>query len=137
MTVFSPKEAELLAPETVTGLQHAKTMMSILGYEFEFDRIRLAPLLEGFAPAKVFTQLPMRLDPDGRFQLQVRPGLWDVRVTGRGLGDINKLAAPRQPAHEHWPDSEIWVFDARPAMRLVELSGVPSIDPTQVPLPEG
>ena len=96
-----------------------------------------APLLEGFAPAKVFTQLPMRLDPDGTFQLQVRPGLWDVRVTGRGLGDINKLAAPRQPAHEHWPDSEIWVFDARPAMRLVELSGVPSIDPTQVPLPEG
>jgi hypothetical protein len=96
-----------------------------------------APLLDGFTPTQVDSQLPLRLDPDGTFQLQVRPGLWDVTVTGRSHAAVDKLVAPVFAREAHWPASEIWVFDARPAIRLVELSGAPSIDPTQVPLPQG
>jgi hypothetical protein len=96
-----------------------------------------APLLDGFTPTQVSSGLPVRLEPDGTFLLQVRPGLWDVAVTGRSRAALSRLAAPAFPGNEHWPASEIWVFEARPELRLVELSGAPSIDPTQVPLPQG
>jgi len=96
-----------------------------------------APLLEGFTPTQVYGALPMRLDANGTFLLQVRPGIWEVSVTGRSLESIEKLSAPAFPTNAYWPETEIWVFDARPEMRLVELSGVPSIDPTQVSLPKG
>lgn len=96
-----------------------------------------APLLTGFRPTQVTSPLPVRLDPDGTFRLQVRPGIWEVAVTGRSHAAVDKLAAPTYPGEGRWPESEIWVFEARPDMRLVELSGAPSVDPTQVSMPEG
>lgn len=96
-----------------------------------------APLLEGFTPTRTDSPLPMRLDRDGTFQLQVRPGVWDVTVSGRSKAELTRLSAPAFADAQYWPESEIWVFEARPEMRLVELAGAPSIDPTQVPLPAG
>src|SRR5262249_13447119 len=34
-----------------------------------------------------------------------------------------------------WPDSEIWVFDARPSLRQILVEGVLSLDPYQTTLP--
>jgi hypothetical protein len=42
---------------------------------------------------------------------------------------LNKNAAP-------WPVMEIWVFDARPYQRVVEIKNLPAIDPQQTNLPE-
>ncbi len=96
-----------------------------------------APLLGGFTPIRAQGELPMRLDANGTFKLQVRPGFWEVSVTGRSRASRERLTAPAFAEDPYWPDAEIWVFEARPALRLVELVGVASIDPTQVPLPKG
>ena len=37
---------------------------------------------------------------------------------------------------ESWPQEEIWVFEARPHLRQVEIEGVPAIDPQQTSLPD-
>src|SRR2546425_3920442 len=35
-----------------------------------------------------------------------------------------------------WPAQEVWVFDARPHLRLVEVEGVTAVDPQQTTLPD-
>jgi hypothetical protein len=93
------------------------------------------PLLPGFEPLRVQSALPVRLDSAGQFLVQVRPGRWDLYISGRSQQAIAALTAPGYPDSAVWPDSEVWVYRAQPAIRLTELSGVPTIDPTQVALP--
>jgi hypothetical protein len=87
----------------------------------------------GFAPLSLASPLPARLDPDGRLRVQVRPGTWNVALFARHAGP-----APARPLPDPggaWDDSEVWVFDARPQLRLVTVEdGVP-VDPAQTTLP--
>jgi hypothetical protein len=74
--------------------------------------------------------LPARLETDGRLRLQVRPGSWTLDLHTRQEGATNQLTlAPS------WLEQEIWVFEARHHLRLVEVSGVTAIDPQQTTLP--
>ncbi|MEN8218390.1 MAG: hypothetical protein ABFS56_18870 [Pseudomonadota bacterium] len=73
--------------------------------------------------------LPARLEADGRLRLQVRPGSWTLNLHSRQEG------ATRQLTLAPWLDQEIWVFEARHHLRLVEVSGVTAIDPQQTTLP--
>jgi hypothetical protein len=91
-------------------------------------------LLEGAIPLQIFSALPARLEPDGRMRVQVRPGHWTIEVTARHPGEIAALALRENP--EPWPREEIWAFDAKPQVRLVEIEGVPPVDPRQTELPE-
>ncbi|HEY7841042.1 MAG TPA: hypothetical protein VIC61_05695, partial [Gammaproteobacteria bacterium] len=75
-----------------------------------------------------------RLEPDGRLRVQVRPGRWVIRLTSRHPGETTALALPESPAP--WPKEEVWVFDARNALRLVEIAGPAGVDPRQTGLPE-
>jgi len=84
-------------------------------------------------PMSVGSDLPARLDQDGRLRVQVRPGHWRVQVTTRQPGPVTALERPAGGAH--WPAEELWVFEARPALRLVELSGGTAVDPRQTSLP--
>lgn len=87
----------------------------------------------GALPLALNSALPARLEADGRLRLQVRPGRWFVDLTLRFEGDRNSLVFEPRPAP--WPASEVWVFDARRALRLVEVAGVQSVDPRQTNLP--
>ena len=89
--------------------------------------------LPGTVPMTLESPLPTRLEPNGDLRVQVRPGHWTLRLTTRHLAPVTTLALPAQPAP--WPAEEIWVFDARPALRLVELAGPVAIDPRQTQLP--
>jgi hypothetical protein len=96
--------------------------------------VLLGPLLpEGFIPMALDSPLPARLEPDGRLRLQVRPGRWALEIRARHDGPTAALTAPE--AVEPWSPNEVWVFGARPALRLVDIEGVDSIDPQQTDLP--
>jgi len=85
-------------------------------------------------PLQVSSPLPVRLEPDGKLRLQLRPGHWSVQLAARFPGPVDSLRRPRSA--DPWPPEEIWVFDARPQLRAVEVEGVPAIDPRQTNLPE-
>ncbi|HXV37871.1 MAG TPA: hypothetical protein VEC18_12015, partial [Myxococcota bacterium] len=95
----------------------------------------------GFVPMSLDGALPARLDPDGRLRVQLRPGNWTLSLQARQLERAESLAPPAQPAparedgDAQWDAEEIWVFDARPQLRSVELSGAPPVDPNQTNLP--
>lgn len=95
----------------------------------------LAPvLLDGFIPLHLDSPLPTRMGQDGKLQVQLRPGEWTLKLTGRATASLTTLALPASSAP--WPAEEVWVFAADPAMRQVQLEGVNSIDPSQTRLPE-
>ncbi len=99
--------------------------------ELELD----GALLEGFVPLSLQTALPARIEAGGKLRLQVRPGRWTLTLVARHPEPITALPAFRGQAP--WPTTEVWVFDARNQLRLVEVEGVPTIDPRQANLPKG
>ena len=94
--------------------------------------IVLGPLFsDDFVPLSATGQLPMRLEIDGKLRMQVRPGHWVVQIEARHKAPVDSLSL----IPSDLPDSEIWVFAAKPSLRLVEIEGVPSVDPRQTRLP--
>ncbi len=91
-------------------------------------------LLPGLVPLAIDGPLAARLEPDGRLRVQVRPGSFTVEIAARSAGPLAALTLPVPQGP--WAAEEVWTFDARPALRLVELSGVPAIDPRETRLPE-
>ncbi|MBA3548601.1 MAG: hypothetical protein H0T76_19120, partial [Nannocystis sp.] len=91
-------------------------------------------LLANFVPMAVRSELPARLEADGRLRLQIRPGRWVIEIDARHPGAVPqlKLEASEGP----WASEEIWAFAAEPSLRRVELSGVTAVDPQQTLLPE-
>lgn len=96
--------------------------------------VSLGPVLPaGLVPLELDSALPARLESDGRLRLQVSPGDWLVSVRARSVAPVESLgpAAAAPP----WPETEIWVFEAEPRLRAVEVQGVPAVDPQQTTLP--
>jgi len=90
-------------------------------------------LIDNTIPTDLKSQLPARLEPNGDLRMQVRPGRWTVMISARFTNAVNELRMPVSPPP--LPQQEIWVFDARSYLRVVEISGVTSIDPAQTNLP--
>ncbi len=96
--------------------------------------IVLGPLFENDAvPVSATGPLPMRLEVDGKLRIQVRPGRWVIQVRTRYKTSVNQLSL----VASNLPDTEVWVFETRPSLRLVEIEGVVAIDPRQTKLPRG
>ena len=93
-------------------------------------------LPDGFVPLLMSGPLPARLEPDGRLRLQVRPGRFTVEIVARHEGPTAATAIARPDPGGPWPDQEVWVFEARPDLRLASVEGVPAIDPQQTTLPD-
>lgn len=87
--------------------------------------------------------LPARLEPDGRLFLQAKPGHWPIEITARSVGTVDDVFRHEAPGKEEqldgqslkWPQSELWVYDARPELRIAEIEGLRSVDPSQTNLP--
>ncbi len=94
----------------------------------------IPPLSENFIPMRLTSPLPARIEPDGSLLLQLRPGSWRIDLLSRHAGPVEQLNLKRRdPA---WPQQEIWVFEARPHLRLVEIENVRAIDAQLTNLPE-
>lgn len=92
-------------------------------------------LLPKFIPLQLDSALPARLEPDGRLRMQVRPGRWQVELTARHPSELGDLPLPTA-LPKPWPQQEIWAFEPQPHLRIVEIEGVPAVDPRQTNLPE-
>ncbi len=90
---------------------------------------------EKFIPLSLTSSLPARVEQDGRIRMQIRPGQWSLTLVLRHIGPISTFPF-HKPDDGFWPDEEIWVYSARTNLRIVEIDGVPSIDPQQTTLPE-
>lgn len=90
-------------------------------------------LLDTQIPLQLDSPLPASIEPDGRLRVQLRPGRWTLTLLSRSPGPVNQLTLPAAMAP--WPAQEIWVFQAEPQLRLVEVDNLTSIDPQQTQLP--
>lgn len=96
--------------------------------------VKLAlPLPAGFIPLQLQSPLPARLEPDGQLLVQVRPGRWPIELLARSAGELNAIPFAAQ---QNWPNEEIWVFNALPQLRVVEIENLSALDPSQTNLPE-
>ncbi len=91
-------------------------------------------LLKDFVPVALNSPLPARLESGGKLRIQIRPGQWRIRVTAR-LSD-NRPALGLAFNDPAWPSEEIWSFQANHALRMVEISAVDPVDPSQTALPQ-
>ena len=63
----------------------------------------------------------------------LQSGLWSVTLVARHRGPVAEL--PFQRPGDLWPEEEVWVFEARPDLRMVEVEGGEAVDPQQTTLP--
>lgn len=92
------------------------------------------PLLpDGFVPLSLQSQLPARLEADGRLRVQVRPGRWQITLTARAPGVLNDITLPSPETN--LPRNEIWSYQSNDRLRVTSVEGLPPVDPTQVRVP--
>ena len=92
------------------------------------------PLLpEGFVPLNLQSQLPAKLEADGRLHLQVRPGRWVVYISARAPGVNDAIAS--NDGGTNMPDAEIWSYQSNDRLRVTAAEGLPPVDPAQVEVP--
>ena len=85
-------------------------------------------------PMQVQSELPVRLEKDGSLTMQTRGGTFQVEIVSIVDGDLTSFVSNSRPAP--WPSAEIWVFAPDEALRQVDLSGAPGIDPARTNLPD-
>lgn len=88
----------------------------------------------GFVPLALTGPLPARIENDGTLRLQLRPGRFTLDLVARHQGPASVIEPPVSP--QPWDQEEIWVFEARPDLRVASIEDVPGIDPQQTTLPE-
>lgn len=108
-----------------------RLQLDVAGAQREVALDQVLP--QGFVALALNSVLPARLETGGRLRLQLRPGSWTVTVTARSTAPVDALPVTEHPSP--WPSQEIWVFDARPQLRVVGVSGGESVDPLQTTLP--
>ena len=88
----------------------------------------------GFTPLQLDAPLAARVEPGARLRIQLRPGKWVFTLVARSDGPPASVARP-DPDGPWTSGDETWVFETAPAVRVVTLEGVPSVDPSQTQLP--
>lgn len=121
-----------LVRDGVPVLLETRASLSVSGPEREVVLGRA--LLPGFVPLSLSSDLPARVEPDGRLRVQLRPGTWTIALTARSLAPVAELALPT-PQPGAWAREEVWAFRAAPDVRVVDADGVPKVDASQTTLP--
>lgn len=109
-----------------------RLLLRVSGTAREIDLGEILPA--DFEPYQLESGLPARYGRDRRLRVQLRAGEWSLRLLARSRGPLAQLAYEPRPAP--WPEEEIWVFAADPAIRAVRVDGASSIDPQRTSLPE-
>lgn len=93
-----------------------------------------AVLPAGWKLASLEAPIPVAIDESGRLKAQVRPGRWTVRFSAFLIKDVSELAFAKdvQPVA---PEALV-AFRSKPDFRMVEVTGSPSVDVSQVAFPE-
>ena len=92
------------------------------------------PILpEDFIPLSIDSQLPARLEADGKLRVQVRPGRWVITLQARGSEVLD--AVTLGVAEANLPDNEIWSYRSNDRLRVTAPEGLAPVDPQQVQVP--
>jgi hypothetical protein len=87
-------------------------------------------LLANGIAMEVDSRLPVRVDNQGRVTVQARAGKWEIRVHSRLAGQVMKIETGPAPY-----ENEIWSFEAQHHLRMVELEGLPQVEPSRTEMP--
>jgi hypothetical protein len=111
------------------------TTRLVLAVSGKSRELALGKALPGnFAPVAVDSALPVRFDGEGHLRIQARRGTWTIDVRAQASQADSTIARPAPDGL--WKEgAEVWVFEARPDLRTVNLEGAPTIDPAQTLLP--
>jgi hypothetical protein len=90
-------------------------------------------LPEGAELLALHSELPARIESDGRLRVQARAGEWRLRLQARFDADRREFRS--QQLDPAWPAQEIWSFAAAPEIRGLSLGGATAVDPARVELP--
>lgn len=94
-----------------------------------------APALpDGLTPLALASQLPARLEADGRLRVQLRPGAWEIALTARADRVLDTLTLPQ--AEQNLPEVEIWSYRDEPALRVTAPGGLDPVDPRSTDVPD-
>lgn len=88
-------------------------------------------LLPGSTPLAVQSPLPLQFAPEEGVYVQARPGRFDLRITSRMHGPVESIGPVAAPYGR-----EFWAFAAHESLRVVEVQGVPGIDPQTTDMPQ-
>ncbi len=87
---------------------------------------------ENQIPIDLRCSLPVKLGPDQKIHMQARPGNYTIIYRSRVKGPVNFLELSQS---SHGPDQEYWSFESQNNLRMVKVSGVPTVDPSQTSIP--
>ncbi len=87
-------------------------------------------LLEDSIPVNIQSPLPSRIRSQNSLMIQARPGNWNIFITSRFTGPINKIGPVKGKYGE-----EIWSFKAAHHLRMVKISGADQVEPARTNLP--
>lgn len=87
--------------------------------------------LNSAVPMEVTSDLPVRIGNLGRLQVQARPGRWEIALKTRLPGPVHALSLDKASYGD-----QVWSFEARHDLRMVEVKGVPAVEPGQTEMPE-
>jgi len=87
-------------------------------------------MLQDMVAMALDSRLPVRLDANGQLLIQARPGRWEVRIIGRMPTAVSKIGLGQSPHGD-----EVWTFQPQHQLRLVEIDGVPQVEPGQTEMP--
>lgn len=76
------------------------------------------------------SRLPARIENSGRLVVQARAGQWEIMVKSRLPGPVLKIDAGPTSY-----ENEIWSFQPQHHLRMVEIEGLPQLEPTRTEMP--
>ena len=118
--------------DEIPFLVYTRIEVDVIGEQREL--VLGQPLLDGFIPIAVISPLPARIEANGELRVQLRAGRHVIEVRARHPQELDGLQLPAQASP--WPTSEVWAFDARNDLRLVEIVGGQAVDPSQTQAPK-
>lgn len=128
------------------GLPPILTTQINLSVSGEGREVKIGPvLLNGFAPLALSGDLSARLLSDGSLTVQLKPGEWVLNLSARGEAPLSEISLPaRAPvvagalpeAGLQWPEEETLSVASDASFRVLQPSGLPSIDPNQADVPQ-
>lgn len=90
-------------------------------------------LPENQIPIELRSLLPVKIGTDNKIHIQARPGNHTVIYTYRITGQVETIHLGASTAG---PNTEYWSFESRNNLRIVKVSGLPAVDPSQTSIPQ-
>jgi hypothetical protein len=87
----------------------------------------------GFVPVELTSDVPARIESDGRLRVQLRPGTWHLELRSRAEALPEQVAF--DPGEGDWADEEIWSYESDESLRVTVPEGTNAVDPAQVGVP--